>query len=53
MMVLGAMWLIPGMVLLVAMLFGGIHLWLKRRKEAKESALYGSRIRPEFYEDEK
>lgn len=52
-MTLGIMWVVPGMILLGAMTFGGIHLWIKRRKEAKDAALYGSRIRPDFYEDEK
>ncbi|MGI0088622.1 MAG: hypothetical protein ACREBI_11790 [Nitrosotalea sp.] len=52
-MALGVMWIIPGMILLGAMTFGGIHLWIKRRREAKDTALYGSRIRPEFYDDEK
>ncbi|MDE1727417.1 MAG: hypothetical protein KGH89_09180 [Thaumarchaeota archaeon] len=51
-MALGMMWIIPGMILLGAMTFGGIHLWIKRRREAKDVALYGSRIRPDFYEDE-
>ncbi|MGI0101302.1 MAG: hypothetical protein ACREA7_01760 [Nitrosotalea sp.] len=52
-MVLGIMWIVPGMILLGAMAFGGIHLWIKRRREAKNPDLYGSRIRPEFYDDEK
>ncbi|MDE1727544.1 MAG: hypothetical protein KGH89_09850 [Thaumarchaeota archaeon] len=52
-MVLGMIWIIPGTILLGAMLFGGIHLWIKRRREAKDAVLYGSRIRPDFYEDEK
>ncbi|MDE1867673.1 MAG: hypothetical protein KGI08_08205 [Thaumarchaeota archaeon] len=52
-MALGMMWVLPGMILLGAMLFGGIHLWIKRRREAKDVTLYGSRIRSDFYEDEK
>ena len=52
-MVLSMMWIIPGMILLGAMLFGGIHLWIKRRREAKNPDLYGYRIRPDFTEDEK
>lgn len=52
-MTLGMIWIIPGTILLGAMLFGGIHLWIKRRREARDAALYGSRIRPDFYEDEK
>lgn len=51
-MALGMIWIIPGTILLGAMFFGGISLWIKRRKEAKNVALYGSRIRPDFYEDE-
>jgi hypothetical protein len=43
--------IVPGMILLGAMTFGGIHLWIKRRREARNPALYGSRARPEFYED--
>ena len=52
-MALGIMWVVPGMILLGAMIFGGIHLWIKRRKEDKDAALYGSRIRPDFFDDEK
>jgi hypothetical protein len=52
-MVLSMMWIIPGMILLGAMLFGGIHLWIKRRREANNPDLYGSRIRPDDYDDEK
>jgi len=51
-MVLGMIWVIPGTILLGAMLFGGIHLWIKRRREAQNPDLYGSRIRPDFYEDD-
>ena len=51
-MVLGMIWIIPGTILLGAMFFGGISLWIKRRREEKDAALYGSRIRPDFYEDE-
>lgn len=51
-MILDIFWIIPGTILLGAMLFGGIHLWIKRRKEAQSTQLYGSRIRPDFYEDE-
>jgi hypothetical protein len=50
-MALGVYWVIPGMILLAAMTFGGVHLWIKRRREAKETTLYGSRIRPEFEEE--
>jgi len=46
-------WSIAGMILLGAIVFGGISLWIKRRREAKDPNLYGSRIRPDFYEDEK
>jgi hypothetical protein len=53
-MVLSMMWIIPGIILLGAMLFGGINLWIKRRREANNPDLYGSRIRPDdFKEDEK
>ncbi len=45
-------WIIPGMILLGAMVFGGISLWIKRRREAKNPDLYGSRIRPDFYEED-
>ena len=38
---------------LVAMLFGGINLWIKRRREAKNPDLYGSRIRPDDFDNEK
>ena len=51
-MVLGMIWIIPGTILLGAMLFGGIHLWIKRRREAQNPDMYGSRIRPDFYEDD-
>jgi len=48
------MWIVPGVILLGAMLFGGINLWIKRRREAKNATLYGSRINPDFFkEDEK
>ncbi len=47
-------WVVTGMILLGAMAFGGINLWLKKRREAKNPELYGSRIRPDdFEEDEK
>ena len=52
-MVLSMMWIVPGIILLGAMLFGGIHLWIKRRRESKNPDLYGYRIRPDFYDDEK
>jgi hypothetical protein len=52
-MTLNIMWIVPGMILLGAMLFGGIHLWIKRRREAKDPDLYGSRIRPDDFKDEK
>ncbi len=45
-------WIVPGMILLGAMVFGGINLWIKRRREATNPDLYGSRIRPEFYEED-
>lgn len=50
---LDIIWIITGMILLGAMTFGGIHLWIKRRREEKDAALYGSRARPDFYEEEK
>ncbi len=54
MMALSMMWIVTGMILLGAMAFGGINLWLKKRREAKDPTLYGSRIRPDdFKEDEK
>ena len=52
-MTLSMMWIVPGMILLGAMFFGGIHLWLKRRREANNPDLYGSRIRPDDFDDEK
>lgn len=52
-MTLSMMWIVPGIILLGAMLFGGINLWLKRRREAKNATLYGSRIRPDDFDDEK
>ena len=52
-MALSMMWIVPGMILLGAMLFGGINLWIKRRREANNPDLYGSRIRPDdFTEDD-
>ena len=53
MMITNVLWIFTGMILLGAMIFGGITLWIKRRNEEKNSDLYGSRIRPEFYDDEK
>ena len=50
-MTLGIIWIVPGMILLGAMLFGGIHLWLKRRRESRNPDLYGSRIRPDDYDE--
>jgi hypothetical protein len=52
-MTLNVIWIVPGMILLGAMLFGGIHLWIKRRRESNNPDLYGFRIRPDFTEDEK
>ena len=46
------MWIVPGVILLGAMLFGGIHLFIKRRREANNPDFYGSRIRPDDFEDE-
>jgi len=52
-MALSMMWIIPGIILLGAMVFGVINLWIKKRREAKNPDLYGSRIRPDFTEDKK
>ncbi len=51
-MALNLEWIVTGIILLGAMTAGGIHLWIKRRREANNPTLYGSRIRPEFYEDD-
>jgi hypothetical protein len=52
-MAMSLVWLIPGMLLLGALVAGSISMWLKKRKEAKNSTLYGSRIRPDFTEENK
>jgi hypothetical protein len=47
------MWIFPGIILLGAMLFGLINLWIKKRRESKNPEFYGSRIRPDdFTEDD-
>ena len=52
-MTLSMMWIFPGLILLGAMLFGLINLWIKKRREAKNPDLYGYRIRPDdFTEDD-
>jgi len=46
-------WIVTGVILLGTMLFGGINLWIKKRREANNPDLYGSRIRPDdFTEDD-
>ncbi len=52
-MTLSMMWIFPGIILLGAMLFGLINLWIKKRREAKNPDLYGYRIRPDDFDDEK
>jgi hypothetical protein len=52
-MVMSLEWIVTGMILLGAMVAGGISLWIKRRRESQNPDLYGSRIRPEFDEEEK
>ena len=52
-MTLSMMWIVPGMILLGAMFFGLINLWIKKRREAKNPESYGSRIRPDDFDDEK
>jgi hypothetical protein len=52
-MTLSMMWIVPGVILLGAMLFGVINLWIKKRREAKNPDLYGYRIRPDDFKDEK
>ncbi|HEV2193834.1 MAG TPA: hypothetical protein VGR54_09480 [Nitrosopumilaceae archaeon] len=52
-MTLRMMWIVPGMILLGAMLFGLINLWIKKRREANNPDLFGPRIRPDDFKDEK
>ena len=45
-------WVVTGIILLGGMLACGISLYIKRRRESKNPDLYGSKIRPDFYEEE-
>jgi len=50
-MAMSLVWLIPGTLLLGALVAGSISMWLKKRREANNPNLYGSRIRPDFTEE--
>ncbi len=50
-MVMSLEWIVTGMILLGAMMAGGISLWIKRKRESQNHDPYGNRVRPDVEEE--